>query len=165
MEWLWERSDEEGDEPLLVTNMLQNGRSVRGLSEIAGQGEHVTPHGKKCFNAGPVLAHAPDARALDFALILEHGYSLAVLESARSCLAEWAAGADAINLTDGQASRSSFFGDVKKDLDRAVSFGGNNGWSGSDAAASHVMSQRLSDRGSRRLRELLRRARHTFHAF
>ncbi len=178
-EWIWERSDEEGAEPLLVTNTFQNGRGIRSLSEIAGRGGHATPQGKERYNAGPVLAYVPDARTLNFALGLAHGYSLAVVESTRFPLAEWAAGADAINLIDGRASQSSIPDDVRKDLDRAVFFGGNNGWSGShekqharsllvqhiregrlraDAAASYVMSQGVSDKGSRRLRDLLGRA-------
>lgn len=50
----WERSDEEGTVPLLVSTTFQNGRGIRTLGDIAGRDEHATPHGKERFNAGPV---------------------------------------------------------------------------------------------------------------
>lgn len=50
----WERSDEEGTVPLLVSTTFQNGRGIRSLGDIAGRDEHATPHGKERFNAGPV---------------------------------------------------------------------------------------------------------------
>jgi len=177
-EWIWERSKEEGATPLLVTNTFQNGRGIGSLREIAERGGHATSQGKERFNAGPVLAYVPNEKTLDFALGLAHGYSLAVVESVSFPLAEWAAGAGALNLLDGQPTTSTIPDDVKRDLDFAIGFGGNNGWSGShekqharrallshvetghldpDAAAAYVMAQGVSDRGAKRLRELLSR--------
>lgn len=177
-EWIWQRSEEEEAMPLLVTNTFQNGRGIRSLQEIAERGGRATPQGKGRFNAGPVLVYVPDARTLDFALGLAHGYSLAVVESVSFPLSEWAAGAGALNLLDGETTTSAFPDDVKRDLDFAIGFGGNNGWSGPhekqharrallshvetgrlepDAAATYVMAQGVSDKGARRLRELLSR--------
>jgi hypothetical protein len=91
-------------------------------------------------------------------------------------LAEWAAGAAAINLLNGGTSASSLPDDVQADLDHAVYFGGNNGWTGPhekeharnhlarhvqagrlmpEQAASYVMAKGVSDRGAKRLRLLL----------
>lgn len=85
---------------------------------------------------------------------------------------------NAINLIDGRVSQSNIPDDVREDVDRAVFFGGNNGWSGShekqharnllvqyvqagrvdaDAAASYITSPGVSGKGSRRLREPLGR--------
>lgn len=178
-EWIWQRSEEEGATPLLVTNTFQNGRGIGSLREIGERGGHATPQGKDRFNAGPVLAYVPNAKTLDFALGLAHGYSLAVVESVSFPLSEWAAGAGALNLLDGVTSTSAIPDDVKRDLDFAIRFGGKNGWSGShekqharrallshvetgqlnpDAAAAYVMAQGVSDRAAKRLRELLSRA-------
>lgn len=87
-----------------------------------------------------------------------------------------AAGAGAINLLDGSTSAISLPAEVVADLDRAVFFGGNNGWTGQhektharhplaahvesgllapDEAAAYVMSQGVSDKGATRLRTLL----------
>ncbi|GAB2963635.1 hypothetical protein GCM10027280_60710 [Micromonospora polyrhachis] len=175
-DWIWERSKIEGVAPLLVTNTVQNGVGIGCLDEIARRGGRATPQGKQRFDRGPVLAYVPDERTLKFALDLARGYSLAVVETVSFPLAEWAAGAGAINLLDGSTSTSSIPDDVKADLDRAVFFGGNNGWTGPDEkqharahlghhvqsgrlapeqAASYVMSQGVSDRGAKRLRLLL----------
>lgn len=175
-DWIWERSKIEGVGPLLVTNTFQNGVSIGCLDEIARRSGHTTPQGKQRFDRGPVLAYVPDERALKFALGLARGYSLAVVETVGFPLSEWAAGAGAINLLDGSTSTSSIPDDVKADLDRAVFFGGSNGWTGPDEkqharahlgrhvqsgrlapkqAASYVMSRGVSDRGAKRLRLLL----------
>ena len=175
-DWIWERSEVEGVTPLLVTNTYQNAVGLGCLEEIANKGGQATPQGKQRFDPGPVLAYVPDERTLKLALDLAHGYSLAVVETVSFPLAEWAAGADAINLLDGSASRSSIPDDVKADLDHAVFFGGNNGWTGQhekqharnhlarhvqagrltpEQAASYVMAHSVSDKGARRLRLLL----------
>lgn len=98
------------------------------------------------------------------------------METVRFPLAEWAAGAEAISLLDGTTSSSSIPEDVKADLDLAVFFGGNNGWTGPhekqharnhlvrhvlagrlapEQAASYVMATGVSDKGAKRLRLLL----------
>ena len=175
-DWIWERSTTEGVKPLLVTNTFQNARGIQSLEEIARAGGQATPQGKERFACGPVLAYVPDERTLKLALSLARGYSLAVVESVSFPLAEWAAGAGAINLLDGSTSASSLPEDVSADLDRAVFFGGNNGWTGShekeharhhlarhvqagrlapEQAASYVMAKGVSGRGAKRLRLLL----------
>jgi hypothetical protein len=175
-DWIWERSDIEGAPPLLATNTFQNAGGIGCLQQIGQAGGHATPQGKQRFDRGPVLAYVPHERTLKLALDLARGYSLAIVESVSFPLAEWAAGAGAINLIDGSANRSSIPDDVRDDLDSAVFFGGNNGWTGShekqhararleqhvrsrrlsaDQAAAYVMSQGVSDRGARRLRELI----------
>lgn len=175
-DWIWERSEIEGVTPLLVTNTFQNAVGIGCLEEIAQKGGQATPQGKGQFDPGPVLAYVPDERTLKLALNLAHGYSLAVVETVSFPLAEWAAGAGAINLLDGNTSRSSIADDVKAGLDHAVFFGGNNGWTGQhekthardhlanhvragrlspEQAASYVMAQGVSDKGAKRLRLLL----------
>jgi hypothetical protein len=129
-DWIWERSEVEGVTPLLVTSTFQNAVGIDCLEEIARNGGQATPQGKQRFDRGPVLAYVPDERSLKFALNLAHGHSLAVVESVSFPLAEWAAGAGAINLLDGSTSSSSLPDDVKADLDHAAFFGGNNGWTG-----------------------------------
>jgi hypothetical protein len=161
-----------------VTNTLQNGVGIPCLEDIASRGGQATPQGKQRFDHGPVLAYVPYERALKLALDLARGYSLAVVETDSFSLTEWAAGADAINLLDGSTTTSGMPDDVKADLDRTVFFGGNNGWTGPhekknvlvhlethvrsgrlapEQAASYVLSQGVSDRGAKRLRELLER--------
>ena len=175
-ERIWERSEIEGAKPLLVTNTFQNARGIDSLEEIAQAGGQATPLGKKRFERGPVLAYVPDERTLKLALNLARGYSLAVVETVSFPLAEWAASAGAINLLDGSTTASSLSDDVKLDLDRAVFFGGNNGWTGPhekeharnhllrhvragcllpEQAASYVMAKGVSDNGAKRLRLLL----------
>lgn len=175
-DWIWERSEAEGAAPLLVTNTFQNARGIESLEEIARAGGQATPQGKGRFDRGPVLAYVPDERTLKLALNLARGYSLAVVESVSFPLAEWAAGAAAINLLNGSTSASSLPDDVQADLDQAVFFGGNNGWTGPhekeharrhlarhvqagrlvpEQAASYVMAKGVSDRGAKRLRLLL----------
>lgn len=175
-DWIWERSEIEGVTPLLVTNTFQNAVGIDCLEEIAREGGQATPQGKQRFDRGPVLAYVPDERTLKLALNLARGYSLAVVETVSFPLAEWAAGAGAVNLLDGSTSSSSLPDDVKVDLDHAVSFGGNNGWTGQhekeharnhlvrhvqagrlapEQAASYVMARGVSDKGAKRLRLLL----------
>lgn len=175
-DWIWERSRIEGVIPLLVTNTFQNATGVSCLGGIVREGGLATPQGKQHFDCGPVLAYVPDERSLKLALDLARGYSLAVVETVSFPLAEWAADAGAINLLDGSASTSNIPDDVKADLDHAVFFGGNNGWTGQhekqharnhlarhvqsdrlapDQAASYVMARGVSDKGAKRLRLLL----------
>lgn len=175
-DWIWERSEAEGVEPLLVTNTLQNSRGLERLEEIIQAGGQATPQSKKRFNRGPVLAYVPDERTLNLALDLAHGYSIAVVETVSFPLAEWAAGVGAVNLLNGNASASSLSDNVIADLDHAVFFGGNNGWTRPhektharnhlvrhvqagvltpEQAASYVMAVGVSDRGAERLRRLL----------
>ena len=175
-DWIWERSDAEGVKPLLVTNTFQNAMGIGSLGEIAQEGGQATPQGKERFDRGPVLAYVPDERTLKLALNLARGYSLAVVETANFPIAEWAASAGAINLLDGSESSSSLPDEVRVDLDHAVFFGGNNGWTGSHEkeharnhlvrhvqagllaptqAAAYVMAKGVSARGARRLRLLL----------
>lgn len=178
-DWIWQRSEAEQTTPLLVTNTFQNAVGISCLEEIARRGGQATPQGRERFDPGPVVAYVPDERSLRFALGLARGYSLAIVESVSFPLAEWAAGAGAINLLDGSTNTSKIPDDVKTDLDHAVFFGGSNGWTGQhekqharthlahhvqarrlspDQAASYVMAQGVSDRGAKRLRLLLEKA-------
>lgn len=175
-DWIWARSGVEVATPLLVTNTFQNAVGIRCLEEIARRGGQATPQGRERFDHGPVLAYVPDERSLKFALDLARGYSLAIVETVSFPLAGWAAGAGAINLLDGRITSSNIPDDVKADLDHAVFFGGNNGWTGQhekqharnhlghhvrarrlspEHAASYVMAQGVSDKGAKRLRLLL----------
>jgi len=175
-DWLWERSRVEGVEPMLVTNALKSGTFMPALSEIARAGGHAAPQGRERFGPGPVLAYVPDERSLRLALGLARGYSLVVVEGSLFPIGEWAAGAGAINLLTGEPSSSSIPEDVRKDLDHVMFFGGNNSWTGPhekenarlflskhvrskrlspDDAAGYVMSKGASDRGAKRLRDLL----------
>jgi hypothetical protein len=163
-----------------VTNTFQNARSIDCLETIAHKGGQATPQGKQRFDPGPVLAYVPDERTLKLALNLARGYSLAVVETVSFPLVEWAAGAGAVNLLDGSTGRSSIPDDVKADLDHAVFFGGNNGWTGQhekeharnhlirhvqagrlkpEQAASYVMAKGVSDKGAKRLCALLESVR------
>lgn len=174
--WILERSKIEGSAPLLVTNTFENAYGVDSLTQIAQAGGHATPQGRHRFNRGPVVVYVPDERSLTFALKLAHGHSLAVVESVSFSLAEWAASAGAINLLHGSTRASCLPDEVKADLDRAVFFGGNNGWTGShekkharshlshhveagrlspEQAASYVMAQGVSGKGAKRLRSIL----------
>ncbi|MFC4902769.1 hypothetical protein [Kocuria oceani] len=174
--WIWQRSEVKSVAPLLVTNTFQNGTGIGALDDIVHHGGHATPQGKERFDPGPVLAYAPTEKTLNFALDLARGHSLVVVETARFPIAEWAAEAAAINLLDGSTTSSSLPDDIRSDLDHAVFFGGNNGWTGPHEkqharthladhvrtgrlapqhAASYVMAQGVSDKGARRLRELL----------
>lgn len=175
-DWIWERSDIEGVKPLLATNTFQNAVGIDSLDEIARERGQATPQGKQRFDCGPVLAYVPDERTLKLALNLARGYSLAVVETVSFPLAEWASVAGATNLLNGSISSTSLTDDIKADLDRAVFFGGNNGWTGShekeharnllvrhvqaghlapEQAASYVMAKGVSDGGAKRLRLLL----------
>lgn len=175
-DWIWDRSRGEGISPLLVTNTMQNAVGITSLQEIARKGGQATPQGKQRFDRGPVLAYLPDERTLKLALNLARGHSLAVVETVRFPLAEWAASVGAINLLDGSQSPSSLPGDVLVDLNHAVFFGGNNGWTGQhekqharnhlsrhvaagrltpEQAASYVMATGVSDKAAKRLRVLL----------
>ncbi len=175
-DWIWGRSEIEGVEPLLVTNTFQNARGIESLEQIAREGGRATPQGKQRFERGPVLTYVPDERTLKLALNLARGYSLAVVETVSFPLAEWAAGAEAINLLDGTTSSSNLPVGVVADLDHAVFFGGNNGWAGQhekqharnhlvrhvqagrltpEQAAAYVMAKGVSGTGAKRLRLLL----------
>jgi len=179
-EWIWSRSEEEGVKPLLVTNSLKNASGIACLEEIARDGGQSTPQSRGKFERGPVLAYAPDERTFELALNLARNYSLAVVETVNFPLAEWAASSEAINLLDGSTSASSVPDEVKADLDHAVFFGGNNGWTGPhekeharnhllhhvqagrltpEQAASYVMANSVSSRGAKRLRVLLEKVR------
>lgn len=76
------------------------------LDEIIRSGGHATPQSRSRPDRGPVLAFVPDERSLHFAMGLARGYSLAVVEGSILPLAEWAAGASAINLLTGQTTKS-----------------------------------------------------------
>lgn len=175
-DWIWERSTVEGVSPVLVTNTFRNSSGIECLDEIAREGGQATPKGKQRFDRGPVLAYVPDEGTLRLALDLARGYSLAVVETRNSPLAEWAASAGATNLLDGTTTSSSLSNEVAADLDRAVFFGGNNGWTGQhekqharahlvgharagrltpQQAAAYVMAKGVSGQGARRLRSLL----------
>lgn len=180
-EWIWERSQEEDLAPLLVSN-TQDAASFgyADLDEIIQAGGHATPQSRSRPDRGPVLAFVPDERSLHFAMGLARGHSLAVVEGSTP-LAEWAAGAAAINLLTGEVTTSEIDDDVRKDLDSVIFYGGRNGWTGADdkaqarrflsdhvrggrltpdqAAAYVLSSQSVSDRGAKRLRELLARHR------
>lgn len=173
--WIWERSEVEGVKPLLVTNTFQNARGIESLEEIAREGGQATPQGKERFDRRPALAYVPDERTLKLALHLARGYSLAVVETVSLPLAEWGAGADAINLLHGSTNAGGLSDDVKSDLDHAVFFGGN-GWTGPhekerarnhlvrhvrasrltpNQASSYVLAKAVSDKGAKRLRLLV----------
>lgn len=180
--WLWERSRAEGLPPLLVSN-AQNAANwgYADLDEIIRAGGHATPRSRTRYDRGPVLAFVPDERSLHFAMDLARGYSLAVVEGSSLPLAEWAASAAAINLLTGQISTAQIADEVRKDLDSVIFYGGRNGWTGADekaqvlrylsghvqggrltpdqAAAYALSSQSVSDRGAKRLRDLLGRSR------
>lgn len=180
-EWIWERSREEGSAPLLASN-AQNAASYgyADLDEIIRAGGHATPQTRSRPDRGPVLAFVPDERSLHFAMGSARGYSLAVVEGSTP-IAEWAAGAAAINLLTGQVTPSQLDDEVRKDLDSVIFYGGRNGWTGADekaqlrrflsghinggrltpeqAAAYALSSQSVSERGAKRLRELLARNR------
>lgn len=180
-DWIWERSRVEDVAPLLVSNAQNAARfGYAELDEIIRAGGHATPQSRSRPERGPVLAFVPDERSLHFAMDLARGYSLAVVEGSTP-LAEWAAGAAAINLLTGQITTSELDEDVRKDLDSVIFYGGRNGWTGADEKAQvrrylgdHVSGRRLtpdqaaayalsshsvSERGAKRLRELLGRHR------
>ncbi|WP_240630963.1 hypothetical protein [Mycolicibacterium sp. GF69] len=89
--------------------------------------------------------------------------SLAVIHSLSSRaphpLAEWAAGAAAINLLTGEVTPSEMDDDVRKDLDSVIFYGGRNGWTGADDKAQarrflggHISGGPAHSRSGRRLR-------------
>jgi hypothetical protein len=179
-DWIWERSRDEGKAPLLVSNAQNAARfGYADLDEIIRAGGHATPQSRSRPDRGPVLAFVPDERSLHFAMGLARGYSLAVVEGSILPLTEWAAGAAAINLLTSQTTTSQLDDDARKDLDSVIFFGGRNGWTGADekaqvrrylsghvsggrltpnqAAAYALAPQSVSDRGAKRLRELLGR--------
>lgn len=181
-QWLWERSRAEGALPLLVSNALNAASwGYADLDEIIRAGGHATPKSRTRYDRGPVLAFAPTEASLRLAMDLARGYSLAVVEGSLLSLAEWAAGAAATNLLAGQTTQSQIPEDVRDDLDSAIFYGGRNGWTAPDEKAQarryledHVQAGRLtpsqaaayalaspsvSDRGAKRLRELLSRSR------
>lgn len=179
-DWIWERSELEGRRPLLVTNTLKNASGIESLEEIAHTCGQATPQSSRRSDFSPVLAYVPDERTLGLALRLSRGYSLVVVEGFSFPIREWAAKVGAIDLTDGSEAESELEQDVLESLDRAVFFGGNNGWSGQhekkharnvleehlvkgaltpEGAAAYVMSRGVSETGAKRLRALLEKMR------
>lgn len=178
-DWLWQRSQIEGVPPVLVTNTQKAGGPGLGvLDEIARAGGHTTPRSRTRLDPAPVLAYVPYAESLQCAMDQARGFSLVAVETKRFPLAEWAAGAGAINLLTHETSPSAIPDNVRDDLDSVMFYGGRNGWTGPDEkdharrylmdhvragtldpeeAASYVMSQGASDRGAKRLRELLQK--------
>jgi hypothetical protein len=178
-EWIWQRSEEEGVPPLLVTNTQQaRGFGIDALDEIARAGGHTTPRSRTRVERAPVLVYVPYEQSLRRAMEVARGFSLVAVETKQFPLAEWAFGAEAVNLLTDEPSTSAIPDEIRKDLDSAMFYGGRNGWTGPDEkahaqrhlrehvragrltpdqAASYVMSQGASDRGAKRLRELLQR--------
>jgi hypothetical protein len=180
-EWIWGRSEVEGLPPVLVSNTKSAaGMGHADLDDIIRAGGHATPQSSAQYDHGPVLAFVPDERSLHFAMNLARGYSLALVEG-RFSLAEWAAHAKATDLLTGQNATPQISEDVRRDLDFAILDGGRNGWTGPDekaqaqrcladhirtgrltpdqAAAYALTSSSVSERGAKRLRELLSRNR------
>jgi hypothetical protein len=176
-DWIWERANIEQSTPLLVTNVVGSSELPDVLKDIAQRGGRTSPQAKSRHDRGPVLAYVPHEAALQLAVDLARGYSLAVVETLRFPLTGWAAGVGAIDLLKGTRTMELTEA-VRKQLDSTVFFGGNNGWSGShekedarrhliplvhsgdltiEDAVSYVMSQGVSDRGAKRLRTLLER--------
>lgn len=174
--WIWERSETEGSQPMLVTNTFQNGYGIASLDEIARVGGQATPRSRGRFEPGPVLAYVPMEKTLDLALSLTRGSSLVIVETTSFPVSEWAAATGALDLIHGSVSLSTIPNDVREDLDHAIFVGGNNGWSGphekkhartfmsahiasgrldADAAAAYAMAKNVSDRGAKRLRALI----------
>ncbi|BBY62094.1 hypothetical protein [Mycolicibacterium helvum] len=183
-QWLWKQSEAEGVPPLVVSNARNAaGWGYTDLDEIIRAGGHATPKSRTRPDRGPVLAFAPIEGSLQLAMDLARGYSLAVVEGSLLPLAEWAARAGATNLVTDQATASQIPDDVREDLDSVVFYGGRNGWTGPDekvqakrflsphvrtgrltpnqAAAYALASQSVSDRGAKRLRDLLGRGRYS----
>jgi hypothetical protein len=178
-EWIWQRSEEEGVPPVLVTNTQRaRGFGIDALDEIARTGGHTTPRSRTHLDRAPVLVYVPYEQSLHCAMELARGFSLVAVETKGFSLAEWAAGAAAVNLLTDEKASSAIPDDARKDVDSAMSYGGRNGWTGPDEkahaqrylldhmragrlspdqAASYVMSQGASDRGAKRLRGLLER--------
>lgn len=175
-EWIWARAEEEGKQPMLVTNTFQNGFGIASLNEITGAGRQATPRSRGRFEPGPVLAYVPVEKALDLALDLARESSLVVVETINFPVSEWAAAIGAFDLIHGLVSLSAIPDDVRADLEHAIHFGGNNGWSGphekkqartflfthvasgrldADTAAAYAMANNVSDRGAKRLRALI----------
>lgn len=67
-----------------------------------------------------MFAYVPDERSLRHAMDQARGYSLVAVEGSRFSLAEWAAGADAINLLTNETSSSAIPDDVRDDLGSVV---------------------------------------------
>jgi hypothetical protein len=176
-DWIWQRSEIEGVSPVLVTNAQEpRGFGIDALDEIARAGGRTTPQSRSRPGPAPVLVYVPYEGSLQCAMDQARGFSLVAVETKRFSLAEWAAGAEAINLLTGKTSSSAIPDDVRDDLDSVMFDGGSNGWTGpdekayahrhlaehvrtrrltSDQAASYVMSQGASDTGAKQLRELL----------
>jgi hypothetical protein len=178
-DWIWDRADEEHAAAIAVTNTLQI-ELPASLEAIAQRGGRATPQAKGRPQPGPVVVYVPDERTLRTAMDLARGFSLVAIEGSLFSLSQWAAGVGAVNLLDGSISTTDLPPQILKDLDSAVLFGGNNGWSGPhekeharrhlanhvrngvltpEQAASYVMAHGVSDRGAKRLRELLERNR------
>lgn len=178
-DWIWQRSEIEGAAPVLVTNTQRaGGFGIDSLDEIARAGGYTTPRSRTRLDRAPVLVFVPYEQSLQCAMDQARGFSLVAVETKGFVLAEWAAGADAVNLLTDETSTSAIPDDARKDLDSAMFYGVRNGWTGPDEkaharrhllehvragrlspdqAASYDMSQGASDRGAKRLRELLDR--------
>ncbi|WP_205865585.1 hypothetical protein [Mycolicibacterium porcinum] len=179
-DWIWERSQDEGLPSMVVSNAQKTGGlGYPDLDEIIRAGGHTTPKSRTRFDRGPVLAFVPGEQSLHLAMGLARGYSLAVVEGSQLPLTEWAAGAAAVNLLTGQTTTSEVPADARKDLDSVIFYGGRNGWTGPDekaqvrrylsdhinsgrltpdqAASYALSSQSVSDRGAKKLRDLLSR--------
>ena len=123
-----------------------------------------------------MLVYTPDQKTIDFALGSAHESSLDVIEGFCFPMKQWAAAANAVDLTTGTAPESAFSARARIALDPAVFFGGNNGWSGqyerdharrhlsghvrtgslsSEDTAAYVLASRASARGAQRLEKLL----------
>jgi hypothetical protein len=168
-DWIWQRSEIERVPPVLVTNSLDTQR-IDVFDEIARAGGHTTPRSRTYFDKAPVLACAPTAQSLGLAMDIARGFSLVAVEGQSISLAEWAAGAGAVNLLTAETSSSAIPDDVRDDLESVIFDGGRNGWTGPDEkaharrhltehvrtgrltpdqAASYVMSQGVSDGGAK----------------
>lgn len=157
-DWIWERSQDEGLPPMVVSNAQKTGGlGYPDLDEIIRAGGHTTPKSRTRFDRGPVLAFVPGEQSLHLAMGLARGYSLAVVEGSQLPLTEWAAGAAAVNLLTGQTN--GWTGpDEKAQVRRYLSDHINSGRLTPDQAASYALSsQSVSDRGAKKLRDLLSR--------
>lgn len=99
--WIADRCQEEGATAVLVTNAFGSPAYPEVLAGL-GRYEHVTPRSSSASDGqGPALAFVPNPKAMDLAIWLARGSSLAVVESSTEHpLRGWARGVGAINLVD-----------------------------------------------------------------
>lgn len=107
-------------------------RRARRNARVGG---YTTPQSRTRVDRAPVFVYVPDERSLRFAMDQARGYSLAAVQGSLFPPAEWAAGADAINLLTDETSSSAIPDDVRDDLDSVMFYGGRNGWTGPDEKA------------------------------